>query len=258
MYATDYLETKILNLLRGISATAPGTVYLGLYLNSPGEAGGGTEVSYAGYARKPVVLSAPAAMSGGIGVQNVEEITYATTPSAVGSVTHLGLLDSLTGGNMLCYAELTEPLVLGAGEAPVLVAGEVQWWLTGHLCNTYKTKILNLLRGINCAGFTPYLSLYNGDPESSGAELAGGGYARVAMTFGAPAEQSTGQMMVQNTVRALTARATTAWGNWSHTVLFDAEANGQPVWSIPRMTPKEIRKGLMVVVEAGEFSVVVN
>ena len=45
MYATDYFETLILNLARGVSATAPQTMYLALYLNDPSDTGGGTEVS---------------------------------------------------------------------------------------------------------------------------------------------------------------------------------------------------------------------
>lgn len=52
MYACDYLENGVLNVLRGVTFAAPAKVYLALYLNDPGEDGAsGTEVSYAGYKR---------------------------------------------------------------------------------------------------------------------------------------------------------------------------------------------------------------
>ena len=45
MYATNHFEEIMLNLARGISASAPETMYLALYLNDPGEDGAGTQVS---------------------------------------------------------------------------------------------------------------------------------------------------------------------------------------------------------------------
>lgn len=258
MYATNYFETAILNLLRGMSITAPSKVYMALFFNSPSESGAaGTEVSYSGYARQEAVFSAPAAMNNGIGIQNSSDITFPQAPASVGTVTHIGILDSLTGGNMLLYSELTESMVINANEAPVVVAGEAQWWMTGNISTAYKTKILNVLRAVNCAGFSPYMSLYNGNPESGGAELSGGGYGRVALTFTAPEEQATGQMKTSNSVRATTSRSTAAWGTWTYDVIMDAASNGNPVFFVAR-TPKEVRKGLLVIIEAGNLSLVVN
>lgn len=77
MYATDYFETMILNLARGISATAPTAVYLALFLNDPGDAAGGTEVAYPGYARMPITFSEPAPSGQGMGIQNTAAITFA-------------------------------------------------------------------------------------------------------------------------------------------------------------------------------------
>ena len=61
MYACDYLENGVLNVLRGVTFAAPAKVYLALYLNDPGEDGAsGTEVSYAGYKRIEIDFSSPA------------------------------------------------------------------------------------------------------------------------------------------------------------------------------------------------------
>lgn len=70
MYATNHFEEIMLNLARGISASAPETMYLALYLNDPGDDGAGTEVSYSGYARQPITFSAPAASGNGYAMQN--------------------------------------------------------------------------------------------------------------------------------------------------------------------------------------------
>lgn len=258
MYATDHFETAILNLLRGVSITAPTTVYLALFLNSPTESGqAGTEIAYTGYARQAISFSSPSAMNGGIGIQNSADITFPTAPSAAGTVTHVGVMDSLNGGNMLVYGELTDPLVVSANEAPVIVAGEAQWWLSGNMSNAYKTKVLNILRGTNCNGFVPYLALFNGNPENGGSELSGTGYERVSLTFGAPSEQASGQMLITNSVRSQTSRAGAAWGTWTYTAIYDAESTGNPVFYISRAS-KEFRKGLMAIVDIGNLSLAVN
>ena len=95
MYACDYLENGVLNVLRGVTFAAPAKVYLALYLNDPGEDGAsGTEVSYAGYKRIEIDFSSPAETNGGIGVQNLEDITFPTPVTAAGTITHVGILDS--------------------------------------------------------------------------------------------------------------------------------------------------------------------
>ena len=76
MYATNYFETMILNVLNGVQAGAPATVYVGLFLTNPGEAGGGTEISYTGYARQAITFDAPESMEDGIGIKNSAEITF--------------------------------------------------------------------------------------------------------------------------------------------------------------------------------------
>ena len=163
MYACDYLENGVLNVLRGVTFAAPAKVYLALYLNDPGEDGAsGTEVSYAGYKRIEIDFSSPAETNGGIGVQNLEDITFPTPVTAAGTITHVGILDSLAGGNMLCRGELVEPLVIGADEPPVFLAGDVLFYLTGNLSRAWKTKVLNILRGQSIQGIAPYFSLWNG------------------------------------------------------------------------------------------------
>lgn len=259
MYACDYLENGVLNALRGITFAAPAKCYLALYLNDPSESGtAGTEVSYAGYKRMEITFSSPADSNGGMGVQNLTDITFPTPSAAAGTITHIGVLDSLTGGNMLARNELVEPLIIGAEEPPVILAGDVLLYLTGDMSRAWKARVLNLLRGQSLQGITPYYSLWNGSPEASGSELSGSNYQRVPLTFGAPVEQLSGQVTARNSAEAAFPRPTTSWGVWTHTAIFSAASAGEAVWIKARTEPKEIKRGYMPRIAEGAVVVGVN
>lgn len=259
MYACDYLENGVLNALRGVTFAAPSKCYIGLFLNDPGESGAaGTEVNYPSYKRMEINFSAPADTSGGIGVQNVEDINFPAPAAAAGTITHVGILDSLTGGNMLARGELVEPLVVGANEPPVILAGDVLFYLTGNMSRAFKTRVLNIFRGQSIQGITPYFSLWNGSPESSGAELSGDNYARVLLTFGAPGEQTSGQVTIRNSADAAFNRPTTAWGMWTHSAIYTAPTSGEPVFVKELTESVELKKGYMPTIAAGAVEVGIN
>lgn len=254
MYATNYFEKMVLNTIRGQTATAPSALYLALYLNNPGESGTeGTEVSYAGYSRQPVVFSSPAPVSGGMGIENTEDLTFPMAPSVMSSVTHIGVMDSQTGSNMLIYGEFTEGLSMEANESPVIVAGEAKWWLMGNFSMAFRQKVLGLLCGKSMVGFIPHLGLFQGNPEDGGAELSGENYERVAMPFSAPAEQVGGQMKIALSERITLVRSNAPWGLWNYTAVCDAVTGGQVVYYVSR-PPKDVRKGVQVIVPEGGFT----
>jgi hypothetical protein len=179
-----------------------------------------------------------------------------TAPSAQQAITHIGVLDSLTGGNMLLYGEFDDAMLVLANEAPVIVAGEAQWWITGSFSTAFRTKILNFLRKTDLAGITPHVGLYNGSPESGGSELSGGGYARQAATFSAPAEQAAGPTQIVSTNAVTFARATTPWGDWSYTVLMDAASSGNVIgFDAKPGGAREVRKGLRVLIPTGKYKI---
>lgn len=259
MYACNYLETGFLNVLRGNTFTAPAKCYLGLYINDPGEGGtAGTEVNYPGYARMEITFSEPAAVTGGIGIQNLSDIKFPVPDAAAGTVTHIGILDSRSGGNMLARNELTEPLVIGASEPPVILAGDIMLYLTGDLSTAYKTRLLNLFLGQSIPGITPYMSLWNGNPESVGAELSGDNYARVPITFTGPTEQESGQLITSNASPVTFNRPSTAWGTWSWSAVYSAASGGQAVYIRQRPEPAEVKRGYMPTYDTGKLQVGIN
>ena len=258
MYATDFFERLTLNLMRGQSATAPGRVYIGLFLNNPGDEGGGTEVSYSGYARQEITFSAPQASGSGLAIQNSAVITFAEAQNAVGNVTHVAIFDSLSGGNMYLYGQLGTPLNVTTGIAPVIRAGTTRWIWSGKLSNVWRTRIMNLLRGQSCSGFTPFLALCNGSPEDGGNEFSGNGYARMAFSFSSPTSEATGVMTVQNSGDIVSEEATGSWGQLTHVAIYDAAINGQAFAICELSSSAPIFSGSVVAFRAGKLKFSVN
>lgn len=258
MYATDYFERLTLNLLRGQSATAPVRVYIGLFLNNPGDEGGGTEAGYSGYARQEIVFSAPQASGAGLSIQNSAVITFAEASNAVGNITHVAVFDSLSGGNMYLYGQLGTPLNVTAGIAPVIRAGTTRWIWSGKLSNVWRTRIMNLLRGQSCSGFTPFLALCNGSPEDGGNEFSGNGYARIGFSFTSPVGEATGVTTVQNAADIVSEEATGNWGQLTHIAIYDAATNGQPFAISELGSSAPIFSGSVVAFRAGKLKFSVN
>jgi hypothetical protein len=100
---SNYLEDALINgTLRATTFTAPTTIYVGLFTSDPTDAGTGTEVSGGSYARKSVTFAAP---SNGASASSAD-VTFDTATATWGTVTHIGLFDALTAGNLLYHTAL--------------------------------------------------------------------------------------------------------------------------------------------------------
>jgi len=128
---TDYTENLVLTwLLTTSSATRPTAWYVGLFTAAPSDTGGGTEVSGNGYARKT---------TGTISVSGTSPTT-ATNDAAIefaaasggnwGTITHAGIFDSLTSGNLLAWAALTTSRTINDGDVLRIPAGDLDVTLT--------------------------------------------------------------------------------------------------------------------------------
>lgn len=127
---SDYTENLVLNyLLTTNSVTRPTAWYVGLFTAAPSDAGGGTEVSGSGYARK---------VTGTITVAGTA--TTATNDAAIefaaasggnwGTLTHAAIFDALTGGNMLAFAPLTTSRTINDGDVFRIPASSLTVTLT--------------------------------------------------------------------------------------------------------------------------------
>lgn len=259
MYATNYFETRILNLVRSVSLTAPAKLYLGLFLNNPEDTGGGTELSYSSYNRKEIKFDAPTpASGGGLEVRNSELITFPQCNTNVGNVGYIGIFDAPTGGNMLLFGQLTTPISVQKDVAPIVRAQMIRYIMTGNMNEYYRTAVLNTLRGANCPGFVPYLALFNGNPDSGGVEFTGNGYERVEMNFSAPAEMSNGNSQTSNTALVVTPEATGFWGQLTHVAIYDAATNGHAFMTIPLSASYNMTEGTVCQFQVGKFKININ
>ncbi len=106
---SDYLKDKLINhVFRATGYPVPTTVYVALYSTDPTSADVGTELTGDGYARVSTTFDAPVAGSGTS--QNAADITFAAATANWVTMTHVGIRDALTGGNLLSYKALTTPV----------------------------------------------------------------------------------------------------------------------------------------------------
>lgn len=259
MYASNYFENAMLNLMRSQNITAPSNLYVGLFLSSPGDDGSsGTEISYTGYARQRITFSAPVADGSGMRISNNNQITFPESLVSAGSVTYIGIFDAVSGGNMWLYAQLDTALNVQSGVSPVFRSGTISWIWSGNISTYYKTAIMNTLRGTNCSGFSPYIALCNGDPTGSGSEFSGNNYARFAVTMTAPEQQTTGVAMSSNSAEASSSVSTGAWGTLSHIAICNAATGGNPFAVGALGTSYAIHNGYSVTIPANALQVNVN
>lgn len=122
---SDYLENALLNhVLNATAYSAPATLYVALFTAAPTDAGGGTEVTGNNYSRKAVTANTtnfPAASGGS--VANGAAITFATPSGSWGTVTHFGLFDASTSGNLLYWGALTTSKTPGNGDTVSFAIG---------------------------------------------------------------------------------------------------------------------------------------
>ena len=119
---SDYLENKVLDhVLKNVSYSSPTTVYVGLFTSDPTDAGSGTEVSGGSYARQ--ILSVTTA-SAGITTSSAD-INFPQATGSWGTVSHIGILDALTSGNLLMHTPLTTAKTIDSGDILKISSGNL-------------------------------------------------------------------------------------------------------------------------------------
>jgi hypothetical protein len=128
---SDYLENKLIDhIFRGVSFTAPTALHVALFTAAPSDSGGGTEVSGGSYARvnlAPSTTNWSATNSVGAttnpssgttgATSNNSAITFASPTANWGTVTHFGIFDAGSGGNLLVHGALTASKTINNGDA---------------------------------------------------------------------------------------------------------------------------------------------
>lgn len=123
MSFSNATETLVLNwLLTAGSATRPTAWYLALFTSNPDEDASGTEVSTSGTAY--VRQSATFTVSGNT-ASNSSAIEFPTATASYGTVSHVGVFDAETGGNLLAYAALSTSKAIDTGDVLRVPSGDL-------------------------------------------------------------------------------------------------------------------------------------
>jgi len=121
---SNYLENALINAtLRNTSYTSPATIYVALYTSDPTDANTGTEVSGGSYARKAVTFATASGTSGSVATN--ADVTFDEATAAWGIVSYIGILDALTGGNLLYHTELDVAKDIDTGDIFLIQTGNL-------------------------------------------------------------------------------------------------------------------------------------
>ena len=122
MSFSNTFETRVLTwVFTTDSATRPTAWYMALFTSNPADDASGTEVSTSGtaYARQ----SATFTISGDT-ASNSAAIEFPTATASFGTVSHVGVFDASTGGNLIAYAALTTSKAIDTGDVFRIPSGD--------------------------------------------------------------------------------------------------------------------------------------
>ena len=112
MSASDYLENKILYHILGSSAFSQPSKFLALSTASLQDDNSGTELSGNGYTRKAITFGT--ASSGSI--TNSGAVEFDTATGNQGTISHFGIYDASSGGNLLFHGAFSASKVISTGD----------------------------------------------------------------------------------------------------------------------------------------------
>jgi hypothetical protein len=119
---SNFLENALINAtLRNTTYTSPASVYVGLFTTDPTDPGSGTEVSGGSYARVVATFTAP---TDGVSPTNAD-VQFAQCTLTWGTVTHFGIFDALTSGNLLYHGSLTSSKTIETGDVFKIASGNL-------------------------------------------------------------------------------------------------------------------------------------
>lgn len=130
--ASDYLENAVINsALRGAPFPVPNALFLALFIADPTDANiVANEVTGNWYRRQDITGGGPinsgfTAPSNGV-TSNAKVITFPPVTGAQVTVTHYGIYDSSTGGNLLIHGPMTTSKTLLVDDVLSFAIGALQ------------------------------------------------------------------------------------------------------------------------------------
>ena len=121
MSLSNEFETRALTwMFTADAVTRPTAWYIAAYTAAPSDAGGGTEATGGSYARKQFTPS----VSGDL-MTNSGALEFVTATASWGTITHIGIFDAATGGNLISWGALTTAKTIDSGDILRFDTGEL-------------------------------------------------------------------------------------------------------------------------------------
>lgn len=121
MSFSNTFETHVLQyVFTTTSLTRPTAWYVGLFTTDPTDADSGTEVSGTSYARESVTFSVTDDTA-----SNTAAIEFTAAGSNWGTVTHVGIYDAASAGNLIAHASLTASKAIDTGDVFRIPTGDL-------------------------------------------------------------------------------------------------------------------------------------
>ena len=112
MSFSNTYETNVLKwALNADAVTRPTAWYVALFTTDPTDADTGTEVSGGSYARTAVTFS----VTGNLAT-NSAGVEFPAATASWGTVSHIGVYDASTGGNLIIHSALTTAKAITDGD----------------------------------------------------------------------------------------------------------------------------------------------
>ena len=119
---SDYLENEILDHILSVgSYTMPSAVYVGLSTGSFGDDNSGTELTGNNYSRVAATFSAAASGT----TSNSAAIEFAAATGSWGTVSHFGIFDAASSGNLLIHGAFTTGKAIVSGDVLKISTGDL-------------------------------------------------------------------------------------------------------------------------------------
>jgi hypothetical protein len=123
MSFSNTFETRVLTwVFTADAATRPTAWYVALFTTNPDEDASGTEVSTSGtaYARQSATFTVS-----GNEATNSAAVEFPTATASYGTVTHVGVFDAASAGNLIAYAALTTSKAIDTGDVFRIPSGDL-------------------------------------------------------------------------------------------------------------------------------------
>jgi hypothetical protein len=121
---SDYLEAALLNAtLNNTAFTTVATPYISLHTADPTDAGTGTEVSGGSYARTSASFATASGTSGSVATD--ADVTFPTATASWGTVTHIGIWNASSSGDLLYHTPLDASKTIDSGDIFKITSGNL-------------------------------------------------------------------------------------------------------------------------------------